>query len=353
MKRQRLALFICSILLVAITNWLGHWTIVQAQTPTIFTATPISIALTSGTSSPTYRPVDLEQSDNPTTRGVSGDDNRIPVASQKFPWTAIGRIDWVKTSSDETDEIVGSCTGTLIGEDLVLTNSHCLAPEENSYQPLISRGENQTGEFRIVFKPNLIEGNFVETDLATVIDYQYGWETGVAFSNDWALFRIDKPLGNKYGYLGWRSLNLNEISVLSVLNNNTILAGYSFDYPDEQQSRDWELEGGSMATAGVHLGCSVEKVLTRDINPQNPGTAGLFVHSCDSHPGSSGSAIMAKFDDENYYIIGLHNSDINLPLLQSEDTCEIFRRQSFLTTNGCANMGVQVSQWAAQAAEMQ
>lgn len=348
MRKQHLALLISGSLLVASAGWLGHWTSVQAQTSRRSAPTPLPVALTTGTSSSTYRPADLEQSDNPTLRAVSGADNRVPVLSEKFPWAAVGRIDWIEVSSGET---VGTCTGTLIGRDLVLTNSHCLAPQQNNYQPLISKGTDQTGRFRIVFKPNLIEGNFVETDLATVVDYQYGWETGAAFSNDWALLRINKPLGDKYGYLGWRSLNLNDPAILGALNNNVILAGYSSDYPDAAQSRIWNLQGGPGATAGVHLGCSIEKVLTTDIE-QTAGTAGLFVHSCDSHPGSSGSAIMAKFDDGNYYVIGLHNSDTGLPLLKSNEICELLRNRQFVTTTGCANMGVQVLRWASQAAAM-
>ena len=348
MKRQRLALFISSFLLIALVNGFGHWATVQAQTPPSFTPAPIPIALPTAASSPTHRPADLKQSDRPSERAVSGADDRFPVLSQKFPWAAIGRIDWIDTSKNET---VGTCTGTLIGRDLVLTNSHCLADEKNG-NPLISRGSDPTGKLRIVFKPNLIEGNFVEADLATVIDYQYGWATGVAFSDDWALLKLNKPLGDKYGYLGWHSLNLNEVAVRGVLNNNVILAGYSRDYPSEQQSRDWGIKGGAKATAGVHLGCSIEKVLTSDSEAQTPGTAGLFVHSCDSQPGSSGSAIMAKFDDGNYYVIGLHNSDIGLPLLKSDDICELFRDRRFVKTNGCANMGVQVSRWATQALAM-
>lgn len=68
----------------------------------------------------------LEQSDQPreNTRNVFGKDDRIPVLSNKYPWSTIGRLE----SSGENDGLY-ICTGTLIGRDLVLTNAHCVVDE--------------------------------------------------------------------------------------------------------------------------------------------------------------------------------------------------------------------------------
>jgi V8-like Glu-specific endopeptidase len=271
-------------------------------------------------------------------QNIVGNDDRLPVISQQFPWSAIGRLDIVDANGGEFHK----CTGTLIGRDLVLTNSHCLF----SKKVLIPEGG-------LVFKPNLIKQNVDEpgyntADRATVISYQYGWKDFLnpfenkaqSFPEDWALLKLDKPLGDKYGYLGWRSLDLTNPQVLSALKGQVRLAGYSSDFPrDFPKERQGDI-------AGAHLGCSIEQI---DEN-------GRMIHDCDTMAGSSGSSIIALFedgDDANYYIIGLNNAESSVPLLSSQDNCETIDRQTgdiASVQGGCANLGVQVARWSAQAA---
>ena len=352
MKKQRLALFISSFLLIALVNWLGHWAIVQAQTPPS-TPTPIPIALTSGASSPTYRPADLLQSDNPTTRSLVGEDNRIPVVSQKFPWAAIGRIYWVKADGQRLVG-VGYCTGTLISQDLVLTNSHCL--EHPDTEQLIDPATYQTIPDKLAFLPNMIGGGFVEQDLAIVSpDYIYGWQSNQSPAEDWALLKINKPLGEKYGYLGWRVLDFANPNILNALRGQIRVAGYSGDYPNEQQKQDWGLEGGKGETASVQIGCSIDGLSENLPYRSNGGENlpnGWLLHDCDTMGGSSGSAILAKFDDGNYSVIGLHRGSVNLDPASLPPNL----REPCTTKNGiasaCRNIGVQVSRWATQAMAM-
>jgi protease YdgD len=336
---------------------------------------PVSIAFNPKTDGRTYRPADLEQSDEP--RAILGEDNRIPVTKREFPWTAIGRIDLVIEGKED-----GNCTGTLISRNLILTNSHCLVESEENPRPIIPRSAKQNGNVRIVFKPNLREDDFAQEDRATVIDYAYGWEAGVKWSEDWAILKLDRNLGDKYGYLGWRTLNFSNSKVLKALKNQVRLAGYSGDYPTRKQRVAEKLEGEEMDTAAIHTGCSIEgssESLRIAILPDGSAKygatgkqieKGLIVHNCDSTGGSSGSAILAKFADGQYYIIGLHAGwnpfdASTIPKGGSREVCRITKRDDkgrviYDTDNNleydpvgiCRNRAVRASQWFTQAAKM-
>ena len=69
-----------------------------------------------------FKPNGLNQINKiPKTRGIIGEDNRIPMTLRKYPWSAIGRVAGITASGGEYH-----CTGTLISENVVLTNSHCV-----------------------------------------------------------------------------------------------------------------------------------------------------------------------------------------------------------------------------------
>ncbi|HEY9627386.1 MAG TPA: trypsin-like peptidase domain-containing protein [Coleofasciculaceae cyanobacterium] len=332
LSKQVLIFFLAGLLSVPL---LGHRTQAQAQDggkcANLTLPTPIAIPFNAATDSESFRPQFVQQSDRPCndTQAILGQDDRIPVTSQLFPWKAIGRLEWATSDPNAT----GICTGTLIGKDLVVTNSHCLdaaMKAQNSQTP------------RIAFEPNLIDGSFNQSDLATVTSWEYGWKSGYQANSadevnkDWALLKLDKPLGETYGYLGWRSLDLSDEAVLNSLQGQIRLAGYSGDFP---RSAPANQQGN---TASVHIGCSIAG-----------SGEGFLIHNCDTMGGASGSALIARFDDGNYYIIGLHrgsNSDIQL---STQESCEAFDRNGNIATIGpCANIGPQVSQWATQAAAM-
>lgn len=217
-------------------------------------------------------PAGLRQSDDATesARVIIGPDNRQPVYSSAYPWSAVGQI--VGFMPDGSSY---SCTGTLIADDIVLTNAHCAV-------------NSATGEYsqRIVFLPNLVNGRLTNNDDAAAVT---GMLLGTDFAegrspepDDWALMSIDKPLGQTYGTIGLAPLP-SEV-LISDFAETLIMVGYSGDFPAENPGQ----------TASAHKGCSiVEEALS------------VLLHLCDTTGGASGGPILALVDGE-YQIVALH-----------------------------------------------
>jgi V8-like Glu-specific endopeptidase len=64
----------------------------------------------------------LRQSEQPSSnRGVIGADQRQPMMSRDYPWSTVGKVVGLTEKNEKY-----ACTGTLIGDYHVLTNSHCV-----------------------------------------------------------------------------------------------------------------------------------------------------------------------------------------------------------------------------------
>ena len=228
-----------------------------------------------------FKPNGLNQLNKlPKTRGVIGTDDRIPMTSRKYPWSAIGRVAGISASGGEYH-----CTGTLIAENLVLTNSHCVV-------------DSDTHKFsqKILFQPNVINREVLDiADVATVKQVFYGTDfTGQnQDKNDWAVMLIDRPLGRKYGYLGLKNL---PTSAFAWMRQQLFFVGYSGDFPDPRKPAYRRFTAGPGWTAGVQQGCSI-------VGEEQE----LLLHDCDTTGGASGGPIIA-FIDNNPYIVALHNA---------------------------------------------
>ena len=218
----------------------------------------------------------------PRARGVIGTDDRIPMTLRKYPWSSIGRVAGITASGSKYH-----CTGTLIAENVVLTNSHCVV-------------DNKTNKLskKIWFQPNVINGEVLDSsDVATVQEVIYGTDFTQrnSIKNDWAVMLIDRPLGRKYGYLGLKNL---PTSAFARIPQQLFFVGYSGDFPNPQKLAFQRFTAGKGWTAGAQQGCSI-------VGEEQE----ILLHDCDTAGGSSGGPIIA-FIDNNPYIVALNNAEI-------------------------------------------
>ena len=230
-----------------------------------------------------FKPNGLNQLNKiPKSRGVIGTDDRIPMTLRKYPWSAIGRVAGITASGGEYH-----CTGTLISENVVLTNSHCVV-------------DNKTNKLnqKIWFQPNVINAEVLDkSDVATVKEVIYGtnFSDRNSVQNDWAIMLIDRPLGRKYGYLTLKNL---PTSAFAKIPQRLFFVGYSGDFPDSQKPAYRRFTAGPGWTAGAQQGCSI-------IGEEQE----ILFHDCDTAGGSSGGPIIAVIDNEPY-IVALNNAEI-------------------------------------------
>lgn len=230
-----------------------------------------------------FLPSTLGQSESPVEdRAILGFDDRLPVLSRKYPWSAIGRLRLVDMNGSD----IAHCTGTLIAVDVVLTNAHCVVDPKT----------RQVRQAALYFQPNLIDGILTNpADEAFAVEAVYGTDfpngSNQADSNDWAVLKLNQPLGRKYGYLGWKSLASS-----ALIKNPKLLSliGYSGDFPTESIAKKMKLTAGPGLTPGVHQKCSVvaEK-------------AELLLHNCDTTGGASGGPIIGWINNKPY-VVALH-----------------------------------------------
>ena len=168
---------------------------------------------------------------------------------------------------------------------------------------------------------------------ARVVTFEHGWTDNRAAANDWAILRLDQPLGRQMGTLGWLGLDFTNPRILRETAGKLMVVSYSADFPTPAL----QAFGQPGETAGQHRRCSV-------VRAHNEGpNRGLIFHACDTNPGASGSAILMRLDDGTYRVVGLHagsnrfESAVRLPTGGRTDTL---------------NRAVQVNRWHSTAVRM-
>ncbi|MEL6553982.1 MAG: trypsin-like peptidase domain-containing protein [Cyanobacteria bacterium J06621_11] len=266
----------------------------------------VELPFNTETDQPSVMPDELDQVDSPlgeNSRVIIGRDERVPVLSRQYPWSAMGRLEW-----QFQGQTISTCTATLVGPSAILTNSHCLLLPLPSEDPsgftdtfiddsIYSRFQAAGDEApKLVFKPSLVDG--VALDESDIITFESGWSQSYEGPiDDWAVMQLDQPLGREYGYLGWRNIDFEDTDNAEATTEKLALLGYAGDFPTENLQEF----GAPTETAGVDVACGIIGIW-----PADHPLAGTFAHDCDTNPGASGGPLFAEFNDGGFYIVGLH-----------------------------------------------
>jgi V8-like Glu-specific endopeptidase len=198
--------------------------------------------------------------------GVLGADDRVTlpydvlVQSKRQP---VGQLEIQKA-----DGYFYTCTFTVIGENLGLTNAHCVLDEQGR-KPIQAKG------YALRYNDRRFTAATV-TKVWAGLDYEP--QTLGDLPRDWAIVKFNKKIARKTGTFGNATWSTDvEQAGQSVVGKTVDHIGYSGDWPTAKAIKPGETRG---RIPGAHLGCKITGV-----------ELGMLVHTCDGTPGASGTGI--------------------------------------------------------------
>jgi protease YdgD len=189
-----------------------------------------------------------------------GRDDRVRVNAQQAPWRYMGRF--VNTQGE-------ACTATLIASNVIVTAAHCIHTDG---------GVTSGGEFT----PEAGGGNARATHYLVSPRYNYRLfnTTDEIDGLDWALIRLNQPLGERLGFAGVR--NITSQGIAQARTADLFQGGYSWDTGE---------------TIHGNVGCHMVQTY-----PDN-----TFAHECDTTRGDSGSSFLVR-NGQGFDVIGVDSN---------------------------------------------
>jgi V8-like Glu-specific endopeptidase len=244
---------------------------------------------------PSHLPVDSVEDDTASFEAIFGNDSRQRVTpTTSFPASGIAQIQMFSNGSP-----YGSCTGTFVGPDAVLTAAHCLYTEETGFATSIAvipgrDGVNEPFGFQWATDAWIPE-DWVSTGQAQ-------W--------DWGILRLpNQSLGNQ---TGWFQIGVLTNSSLQASSFNPTITGY----PGEHAGTMWSASEPAFTTVGNQY---------------------LF-YTIDTTAGQSGAAIRRGNDNA---IVGIHMGSISTANIGRRITGDVL---DYLLA-ACSNMGCEISRF--------
>jgi protease YdgD len=189
-----------------------------------------------------------------------GHDDRVLVPVNQAPWRFIGELTMDRGSA---------CTATLIAPNVIVTAAHCI-------------NEDDGIDARATF--HSASGNLSARVVAYLIDRRFDYHrfgtTNDIDGLDWALLRLDHPIGTQLGFAGVQNLTGRGRQIATAAN--LMQAGYAWD-------------------TGTHLAGDARCHIVA-IHPDN-----TFAHECDTTRGDSGSSFFVT-NGTGFDVIGVDSN---------------------------------------------
>lgn len=190
--------------------------------------------------------------------------DRFDSDSRKYPGSAVGKL----MGPDGVE-----CTASLIANEFILTAAHCFYDKVNGKRKLIK------GDF--IFYISYHKERYYDSAYVTHITSGFDNGNPDKVYNDWAIGKINRPLGENYGYLGFLDNIEEEVSVGTPLD----IIGYG--------SKFW---GGN--TQSLVKNCSIKKM---ELANQS------ILNDCDTSKGDSGAPVFIQFGGI-FYVIAIETA---------------------------------------------
>jgi V8-like Glu-specific endopeptidase len=223
-------------------------------------------------------------------------DNRKELLEKSAPWSAVGKLFIPASDKPGTYD---SCTASLVGPDLILTNAHCVLDRVAGREEgtLIKGGYRFEAQYRA--GKSIGGANITKIWVGTHAPW-------TEIRNDWALLRLDRRLGDDLGWFGVKEVSGDDLQDLH--NTNYIyMAGYSRDFKNAQAPA-WQKD------CRFTQFFPAEKQLT---------------HNCSGVLGASGSPmfVFKEAGSNEGFIVALHVAEIPGVTAKGKDKMAKYRQK--------------------------